>query len=334
MTASRDKREGKRGSANASTHQAFEIARERIEPGTSRELDLPVARLPTRTSVDLPLVVRHGTRPGPCVWISSCVHGDELNGIEIIRQVLAATAKLDLAGTLLAVPVVNVFGFIHQSRYLPDRRDLNRSFPGSPRGSLASRMAHLFLTEIVARCSHGIDLHTGSNDRANLPQIRADLDDPETLRCAEAFGAPVMMSAKLRDGSLRAAATKRGIPVLLYEAGEALRFDDDSIAMGTAGVLRVLHSLGMLESAPEQPASATRLVEKASWVRARRSGLARLSTKLGDRVAKDDVLGILADPFGSTVGRLRAPFDGVVLGLLNNPVVNRGDAVINVGQLD
>lgn len=312
----------------------FEIARESVPAGTTRHLDLPVARLPTHTAVDLPLVVRHGAKPGPCVWLSACVHGDELNGIEIIRSVLAAIDDVELTGTLLAVPVVNVFGFIHQSRYLPDRRDLNRCFPGSARGSLASRVAHLFMTEIVARCSHGIDLHTGSNERSNLPQIRADLDDPATLASAEAFAAPVMLGAKLRDGSLRAAATKRGIPVLLFEAGEAQRFDEEAVSMGTAGVLRVLHHLGMLAAAPGPPPAPSRRVEKASWVRARRAGLARLRVGLGDEVRRDQILGELADPFGSTVGRLRAPFDGVVIGVLHNPVVHRGDAVLNIGRFD
>ncbi|MFW6198438.1 MAG: M14 family metallopeptidase, partial [Acidobacteriota bacterium] len=165
--------------------EVFEIGGERVAPGETRRLDLPVARLPTQQMLSLPVKVLHGSRPGPRLWLSAAIHGDEVNGVEIIRRVLDAVRPEELAGTVVAVPIVNVFGFVQQSRYLPDRRDLNRSFPGSRRGSLAARLARLFLTEVVERCSHGIDLHTGSLHRSNLPQVRGDLDDPETRRCAE-----------------------------------------------------------------------------------------------------------------------------------------------------
>ena len=184
-----------------------------IGPGERRGLSLPVGMLHTHVPVDMPVWVINGRRPGPRLFISAAIHGDELNGIEIIRRIRARPLA-GLRGTLLLVPVVNVFGLLHHARYLPDRRDLNRSFPGSERGSLAARLAHQFMTEIVARCTHGVDLHTGAIHRSNLPQVRAQLDDPETRRLALAFGAPVVLDSRLRDGSLREAAAEKGIPTL------------------------------------------------------------------------------------------------------------------------
>ncbi len=213
------------------TDNTIEIAKEIIPPGRSLRLDLPVSRLPTQTLLSLPITIVNGVTPGPRLWLSAALHGDELNGVEIIRQVLAKIKPKQLRGTLLAVPIVNVFGFIEQSRYLPDRRDLNRCFPGSENGSLASRLANLFMREIVSHSTHGIDLHTAAINRVNLPQIRGNLKDPETYRCAKAFGTKIIMHANTRDGSLRQAATKKGIPVLLYEAGEALRFNSQAIAI-------------------------------------------------------------------------------------------------------
>ncbi|MGB7414474.1 MAG: succinylglutamate desuccinylase/aspartoacylase family protein, partial [Thermosynechococcaceae cyanobacterium] len=229
---------------------AIQVGQTIIHPGQRQQIDLPVARLPTQTLLSLPITVINGTRPGPRLWLSAAIHGDELNGVDIIRQVLEQVKPKKLCGTLLAVPIVNVFGFIEQSRYLPDRRDLNRSFPGSTRGSLAGRLAHLFMTEVVNHCTHGIDLHTAANHRTNWPQIRANLDDAETYRCAKAFNAPLMLHSNTRDGSLRQAAAQQGIPVLLYEAGEALRFDADAIQVGVTGILQVM---ALLEMLPERP---------------------------------------------------------------------------------
>ena len=191
---------------------SFAIGAVRIRPGSSRELELPITRLVTGADVSLPVRVVHGREDGPTVWIDAAIHGDEVVGIEVVRQVLASLTPATFRGTLIAVPIVNVLGFMNRDRYLPDRRDLNRSFPGSVRGSLASRVAHLFMQEVVAKCEVGIDLHTGSDRRSNLPQIRADLDDPRTRALAEAFAAPVMLHARVRDGSLRHAARERGRP--------------------------------------------------------------------------------------------------------------------------
>lgn len=308
----------------------LEIAGETVLPGECRFLELPVARLPTQTSISLPIAVVRGTSPGACLWLSAAIHGDEINGVEIIRQVLERVRSQTLEGTLIAVPIVNVFGFIQQSRYLSDRRDLNRSFPGSAEGSLASRLAHSFMSEIVSRCTHGIDLHTASDHRINLPQIRANLEDEETCRCARAFGAPVMMHAATRDGSLRQAAAKRGIPILVYEGGEALRFDPQGIGYGVEGIIRVMVALKMLPQSSATAGDDSLQVLQTRWVRASRSGILRLSVALGDRVFKRQELGAIADTFGNHPFIVRASLDGLVIGHTQNPLVNQGDAIVHL----
>ncbi len=309
---------------------AIEIGKTVILPGETKQLELPVARLPTHTMLSLPMTVINGTASGPRLWLSAAIHGDEINGVEIIRQVLASLKTLPLCGTLIAVPIVNVFGFIEQSRYLPDRRDLNRSFPGSTRGSLASRLAHLFMTEVVSHCTHGIDLHTASHHRINLPQIRANLHDPETRRCAQAFGAPLMIHSELRDGSLRQATAQKGIPILLYEAGEALRFDADAIQTGVEGIIRVMSKLGMTELDPLAPSAPSVEVNETKWVRAPQSGILHMAVELGERVQRKQVLGFIADAFGDKRLKIQATTDGIVIGCTRNPLVNQGDGIFHI----
>ncbi len=310
----------------------LEIGSQVILPGTTQRLRLPAALLPTQDQLELPLTVINANAQGPRVWLSAAVHGDELNGVEVIRRVLIALKGKLERGVIIAVPIVNVFGFIHQSRYLPDRRDLNRSFPGSRSGSLAGRLAHLFMSEVVAKSTHGIDLHTASNERTNLPQIRGNLQDPETLRIACAFGAPAMLHSSERDGSLRAAATKRNIPVILYEAGEPQRFNEDAIRVGVRGCLNVLEELGMLSNAAPERHESVRL-EKSQWIRARSGGLLRLSVGIGDRVEARQPIGVISDPFGDTDAPLKAPFKGLVIGATLNPVVYGGDGLVHIGRL-
>ncbi|MDR9402425.1 MAG: succinylglutamate desuccinylase/aspartoacylase family protein [Halothece sp. Uz-M2-17] len=307
----------------------IKIVGETIPPGKRHELEIPVARLITHTLLSLPVTILNGVEPGPCLWISAAIHGDEINGVEIIRQVLEQVNPQTLRGTLISVPIVNVFGFLEQSRYLPDRRDLNRCFPGSPEGSLASRLANLFMREIVSRCTHGIDLHTASDHRTNFPQIRANLKDEETYRCAKAFGAPVMIHATTRDGSLRQAAAKKGIPILLYEGGEALRFDAEAIRVGKQGILGVMKVLGMITFPAMTPFTSVE-VEKTKWVRASRGGILRLQVRLGESVLKKQVLGTIANPFGKQELKVRSPLDGLVIGHTQNPLVNQGDGIIHL----
>ncbi|MDT0203393.1 succinylglutamate desuccinylase/aspartoacylase family protein [Nocardioides sp. AE5] len=311
--------------------ESFAIGNVRVRAGSAKEVELPITRLVTGGDVNLPVRVVHGREPGPVAWVNAAIHGDEVNGVEVIRQALATLSPKTFRGTLLAVPVVNVLGFLAGDRYLPDRRDLNRSFPGSSRGSLASRIAHLFMTEVVSKCEVGIDLHTAADRRTNLPQIRADLDDPATRELAEAFGAPVMLHAKLRDGSLRQAARDAGARVLLYEAGEALRFEEDPIAVGVAGVRRVLATMGMID---DEDAGGERVMpvecRASGWVRARGTGILHMEAHLGDRVEEGQRLGGLSDTFGRRVRLVHADRPGIVVGLTRAPIVNAGDALVHI----
>jgi predicted deacylase len=267
------------------------------------------------------------------MWLDAALHGDEINGMEIIHQVLERLDPKRLAGRILAVPIVNVFGFIQQTRYLPDRRDLNRHFPGSKKGSLASRLANLFMREIVKPCDFGIDLHTGSLHRTNLPQIRADLRDPQTRRIAEAFGAPMMFRARTIPGSLRAAAAKRGVPILTYEAGEPLRFDQEAIDVGVQGILRVLDVVGMRKLRPRERRKLRHSFEAESthWIRAPRGGVLHLAVRLGQEVEKGDILGTISEPAGEPEDPVKSRYSGVVIGYTNNPLIHPGDAVVHLG---
>lgn len=312
--------------------QPFEIGGTSVPAGKKIKLEIPIARLMSGTPVALPILVFHGRQEGAVIWLSSAVHGDEVCGVEIIRKVVANLDPKSMAGTIIAVPVVNVHGFNTGDRYLPDRRDLNRSFPGSARGSLAARVAHLLMTEVVNRCSVGIDLHTGSDHRTNLPQIRADLDDAETLALARAFAPPIAIQSRVRDGSLRQAATESGATVLLFEGGEALRFDAATITAGANGIHRVLSHLGIAGSA-EPPTSEMLLSRRSFWMRASRSGLLHLEVDLGDRVQEGDQLATIFDPFGQRLAKLKARSGGLVVGHTQHPVVNQGDAVAHIAEV-
>ncbi len=308
----------------------FTFRGESIAPGNRRQFDIPVSRLPSGTQLSLAVGVLRGTKPGSVVWLSGALHGDEIVGVEIIHQALQLIDVKRLAGTLIVTPVVNVFGFVAESRYLPDRRDLNRSFPGSRTGSLAARLAHLFMTEVVARCDVGIDFHAGSNDRTNLPQIRANLDDEETRRLALAFGTPLVIHSKPPKGALRAAALRKGKRVLLFEGGEPRRFSAEAVDAGVAGTLRILAALDMIDDPPPRPAVAPRESRKTVWVRASRGGIFRLQASLGDEVRKGDVLGVVSDPAAGPGAPVPARTDGVILGHTVNPLVHQGDALVHL----
>lgn len=311
----------------------FTIADHEVRGGRRAKIEIPFARLMSGTSVSLPIIVWHGKTPGPTAWLSAAVHGDEIEGVEIIRRVSQLISAQRMAGTVIAVPVVNVHGFNTGDRYMPDRRDLNRSFPGSRRGSLAARLAHLVMNQIVSRCDYGIDLHTGSDHRTNLPQIRADLDDPETLRLARAFGAPLMLHSRTRDGSLRQAATEQGAKVLLYEGGEAWRFGSDSIQAGVDGVLRVLATTGFIDDVAP-PDGSPILARSSRWVRSGRSGIVRLQVGLGEVIEEGRVVATVYDTFGTRLGGLKSRSAGVVIGHTQHPLVNRGDAVVHVAEVE
>jgi predicted deacylase len=283
----------------------------------------------------MPIRVWRGKKDGPRLFVSAAIHGDELNGVEIIRRLMNQKVLSRLRGTLITIPIVNVYGVIQHSRYLPDRRDLNRNFPGHERGSLAGRLANLFMKEIVANATHGIDLHTGALNRNNLPQIRANMKDEATSELAHAFGVPLLIDSHIRDGSLREAAAEYGIPMLLYEAGEALRFDEVSIRAGVKGIINVMRKLAMLPAVRrriKQPFEPT-VVNTTSWVRAPESGILRALVPLGGRVKRDQLLGVIASPFGDQEYEVKTPYSGIVIGRTNLPLTNEGDALFHIARI-
>ncbi len=305
-----------------------------IPPGGQVNLDLPLAKSPTHTPLSMPIQVLHGKKPGPRLFVSAAIHGDELNGVEIIRRILKHKSLSRLHGTLITIPIVNVYGVIQHSRYLPDRRDLNRNFPGHESGSLASRLANLFMREIVANSTHGIDLHTGALHRSNLPHVRANMDDEETSRLAHAFGVPLLLNSQLRDGSLREAASECGIPMLLYEAGEALRFDEVAIRAGVKGILNIMRILGMLPTSRQKARTPmeSMVASSTSWIRAPESGIFRALVPLGSRVKREQLLGVVASPFGDQEVTVNSPCAGIVIGRSNLPLTNEGDALFHVAR--
>lgn len=311
---------------------SIRIADTEVAPGTQGQAEIPVARYVTGDWVSLKVEVIRGALPGPSIWLSGAIHGDELDGVEIIRGVSAKISPKKLRGTVLAIPIVNVFGFIQASRYLPDRRDLNRSFPGTEKGSMASRLAWLFTKEIVDRCEWGLDFHCGSGDRENLPQVRGDLDDDETRAVAEAFAAPLLIHNSGPAGSLRREALERGRRVLVYEGGEAGRFTRSSIESGIDGALRVLRHLDMIDEAAAATSPSVR-VDSTHWVRASRSGIVRLDAELGEEVRKGTKIGEVTEILGGGRKRVRASNTGIVIGRRVNPVVYQGEALVHIARV-
>ncbi|AXR07813.1 succinylglutamate desuccinylase/aspartoacylase family protein [Salinimonas sediminis] len=302
-----------------------------VAPGETARIELEMPPLYTATHMSIPVYVKRGKRPGPTLFVSAAIHGDELNGIEIVGRLIRSNSIERLRGTLIAVPMVNVYGVLNQSRYLPDRRDLNRSFPGSKKGSLAGRLANLFFKEVVCKCDVGIDLHTGAIHRSNLPQIRANLDDPEVLEMAKAFGVPVLLNADIRDGSLRQAASEAGVKMMLYEAGQALRYDEFSIRAGLRGIINTMRHLGMLNKRKSKGHDIERFIARESgWVRASESGLVTHLAQLGDFVEKGDRLAVIADPYGDFQAAINSPAEGVVIGKQNIPLVQEGEAIYHI----
>jgi predicted deacylase len=315
--------------------EPFVIGGRRVLPGQKTRVDLETGRLYDRTALSIPVEVVHGLEAGPTIFVCAAIHGDEILGVEIIRRLLVSPALKEIRGTLLAIPVVNVFGFNNRSRYLPDRRDLNRCFPGSPKGSLASQVAHIFVEQIVKRCTSGIDLHSGAQHRVNLPQIRACLANPETAQLAHAFGAAVIINSNVRDGSLRQATLDQGVPILLYEAGEALRYDDSAVRIGLGGILTVMQAIGMLPKAKDlAPPKASHVATATHWLRAPCAGILVGQKRLGASVRKGEILAQVHDISGKEADAIEARVDGIVIGEQVLPLVNRGDAIFHVATFE
>lgn len=285
------------------------------------------------TPTQLPVRVIRGKKDGPTIFVSAAIHGDELNGIEIIRRFRKLSILKKLKGTIILVPIVNVYGIMTLSRYLPDRRDLNRSFPGSSKGSLAGRVAKIFFDEIVKKCDLGIDLHTAAIHKSNLPQVRTNIENEYTFRLAKAFGASVVLHSELRDGSLRAVAQEEGVPILLYEAGEALRFDETSIRIGVHGLVNVLRENEMLpKTIRKTPKKLPVITKNSKWIRATESGMLRTIKALGDTVEENEVIAYIDEPLDDNSFAILSPFDGVIIGKSEIPLVQEGDAIFHIAK--
>ncbi len=313
----------------------FSIGKIQLKPGERKRFEIPIARLFDNTQMNIPVEVICGQKDGPAMFISGAIHGDEVIGTEVVKRILSRKELQKLCGTLVCIPIVNPFGYNNNVRYLPDRRDLNRSFPGSPKGSMAARMAHIFLTDIVEKCQYGIDIHSGSSHRINFPQIRLELKDKAEMKLADAFGAPVILNSGLRGGTLRKAANERGVKMLLFEGGEALRFDDHSITVAVHGILNVMHTVKMLSGEKTYASPSTVVTAKSShWIRAQTSGSLRILKKLGSFVQAGELLGVISDPFGETLSEVKSLKPGIIISTVTMPLINKGNALFHIATLD
>ncbi|MBI2059003.1 MAG: succinylglutamate desuccinylase/aspartoacylase family protein [Nitrospirae bacterium] len=309
------------------------IAGTTIQPGETYEINLKVSEFYTATAATIPVTVIAGESSGPTLFVTAAVHGDELNGVEMVRQMICRTRPADLRGTLVLIPVVNRFGFLNQTRYLPDRRDLNRYFPGNPSGHMADRIAHRIFNDIIRHCDCGIDLHTAATDRTNLPHVRGDLHAPWVRRLAKAFGEEIIIDAGGSEGSIRRAAVAAGVPTLLYEAGESQKFQDGLIRQGVEGIRNVMIELGMITGTKVTPAFRI-IVKKSEWIRAEKGGILILYKKPGDLVYEGEEMALNTNPFGREFGTIRSPLTGLVIGATTLPLVNPGAPVCHVAKLD
>ncbi|MCZ8356096.1 MAG: succinylglutamate desuccinylase/aspartoacylase family protein [Cyclobacteriaceae bacterium] len=307
------------------------IAKTEIKPGEVKEVDINIARLPSHTQIDTPIYVSRSKEDGPVLALMAGMHGDEINGTEIVRRIIDSGLHHPLRGTVICIPIINVYGFLNFSRDVPDGKDVNRSFPGSKSGSLASRVAYHITHEIIPNIDYGIDFHTGGAMRTNYPQVRAMLSDEKNLELANAFEAPFTLDAPFRPNSLRKEASKKGKNIIVYEGGESLRFDHHAIDEGINGTLRLMKHLKMIDSAPaiKEP---NKVIWTSSWIRAKHAGLFQSLVVSGQLVTKGDWVGTITDPFGEFKEKVIAKETAYVIGLNNIPVVNAGDALMHLGM--
>jgi predicted deacylase len=305
---------------------------ETIAPGESRNIHLPVSESFSSSAVHIPIHVRRAKAPGPVVFITAALHGDEINGTGAIRQLIQGTDMNLLRGSVIMIPVLNILAFDRHSRYLPDRRDLNRSFPGSPGGSLASRMANLIFEEIVARSDYGIDLHTAAVRRTNYPNVRGDMSRAQVAELAKAFGAEIIMDGKGPDKSLRREACRAGCPTIIMEGGEVWKVEPGIVESATRGIQNVLHHLGMLDGPRRKPPFQI-VIESSKWIRADNGGFLQFHVQPGEIVDKDQPLASNTTLLGETRNTLVAPFHSVVIGMTSLPAVSPGEPICNLGRL-
>jgi uncharacterized protein len=308
----------------------FELLGVEVQPGEFVRLAWYDRQSFAGLEVSTPVLVAHGHRPGPVLCVTAAIHGDELNGIEIVRNLMFGIDLAALNGTVIGVPIVNIHGFQRNSRYLPDRRDLNRYFPGNATGSSASRIAYSFFQSVVIHCDVLVDLHTGSLLRTNLPQLRADLDNERIKDMTAGFGATVVLHSPGGQGTLRRAATDAGIPAVTLEAGEPMRFQPDEVSHGVRSIRSLMNHLGM-DARASLWAEPRPIYYRSSWVRADHSGILSNRVTLGETVAKDDLLGTITDPITNLRTEVRSPFHGRVLGKALGQAVMPGFALYHIG---
>jgi len=306
------------------------INKHTIKPGESKTVVLNSYELHTQTNIEIPVHVIHSNNPGPTMLLSAGMHGEETNGIEIVRKIIARDEVQNLnCGTLIAIPVINIVSFLYGSRDLPDGRDLNRCFPGSKKGSLGSRIAYDLMKHILPIIDFGVDFHTGGAKINNYPQLRCVFEFPDNLALAEKFAAPIIIDSNYREGTFRHEAAKLKKPILVYEGGESMRFDYLAINEGINGCLRLMQAYNMVNTLlPDNPSVK---INKDTWIRANDSGLFHMNASNGAFVSKGDLLGVICNPFGEIENKLIAPADGYIVGINNQPVVNEGDALIHIG---
>lgn len=322
-----------RGGAPAILHRdRLVLGGTAIAAGETAEIRLKVAESYTAEPISIPVTIVRGA-PGLTVFVTASVHGDELNGVAVVRGLLNDVDFSPLKGTVIAVPVVNVPGFLNQNRELPDRRDLNRSFPGSPRGSLTARLADVLFREVIRQSDYGIDLHTGGGERTNYPQVRADLSDPRVAEIADAFGCSLVLDGAGPEQSLRRTAVSAGVPTIVYEAGSARRFERPIIEIGVAGVLNVLRYLGMMPGELRLPPVRLRPAD-TRWVRAQMGGILDLRVELGQPLRRGETISVNTNPFGRGRNQLTVPANGLALGLTQLPLVHPGDPVCHLARLE
>lgn len=304
-----------------------------IKKGETKRLSVKVAQLPSHTPIEIAITVSRAKEDGPVLLLSGGLHGDEINGIETVRRIIENEYHLVDRGTVICIPIINIYGFIHFSRSVPDGKDVNRSFPGNKNGSLASRVAHYLMNDIIPKIDYGIDFHTGGADRTNYPQIRCVLKDAKNFELAKAFNAPFSIDSVYRSNSLRQAAAKLGKKILVFEGGEAGRFDELAIQEGINGTLRLINYLGMANRVLPEPDYINKKVKSSTWIRAKNSGLFQTLVEYGQKVEKKQLLGHITDPFGEYKIALKAPMEGHIIGLQNNPIVHQGDALMHIGSV-
>jgi hypothetical protein len=307
------------------------IGEHEIAPGEEHNIDVNLAKLPTRTDISIPVVVSRAKEDGPVILLMGGMHGDEINGVEIVRRFVANGLNKPQRGTTICIPIINVYGFLLFSREVPDGKDVNRSFPGSQTGSLASQIAYYLRSEIIPLMDVGIDFHTGGARINNYPQVRIELEQGNNLELASQFAPRFIINSRLRDKSFRKEAHKQDKPILVYEGGESLRLRKNAIDEGLNGALRVMKSLKMIDDAPE-PTHETTIIVSSTWVRARAAGLFYTTVRLGSKITKGSLIGYISGPFGDFQNRIKSPVEGYIVAINNNPVVNKGDALIHVGK--